>query len=149
MIRRIVSLCCWLLVVAPTASGQLGYFGQNKVHYRDFDWEVLRGEHVDLYFYPEERELASLALTYAEESFDILERKFGHTPLRRIPLIIYALHTDFEQTNILEFIPPEGILGVTEFLKRRVAVPFNGNYSEFRHTLRHEMAHQYVHEYLQ
>ncbi|MEE8571800.1 MAG: hypothetical protein V3T20_00920, partial [Gemmatimonadota bacterium] len=125
------------------ASAQLGYFGQNKVHYRNFDWEVLRGEHVDLYFYPEERELASLALTYAEESFGILERKFGHTPLRRIPIIIYALHTDFEQTNILEFIPPEGILGVTEYLKRRVAVPFNGNYSEFRHTLRHEMVHAF------
>src|SRR2546430_13637846 len=27
-----------------------------------------RGEHVDLYYYPEEQELARVALTYAEES---------------------------------------------------------------------------------
>jgi hypothetical protein len=130
------------LGAAPGAA-QLGYFGQNKVQYRDFEWQVLRGEHVDLYFYPEEGELAALALTYAEESFGVLERKFGHTPHRRVPLIIYALHQDFEQTNILPFIPPEGILGVTEFLKRRIAVPFRGNYAEFRHTLRHELVHAF------
>ena len=116
-------------------------FGQNKIHYRDFEWQVLRGEHVDLYYYPEEDELARLALVYAEESFDTLEVKFGHSPRRRIPMIIYASHADFEQTNILPFVPPEGILGVTEFLKRRVALPFNGNYAQFRHTLRHELVH--------
>jgi len=128
---------------ARPAAAQLGYFGQNKVQYKDFDWEILPGPHVDLYFYPEEAELASLALAYAEESFRVLETKFGHTPHRRIPIIIYALHQDFEQTNILPFIPPEGILGVTEYLKRRVAVPFNGNYAEFRHTLRHELVHAF------
>src|SRR5229473_1585128 len=47
----------------------------------------------------------------------------------------------FGQTKILPFIPPEGLLGVTEFLKRRVAMPFRGSYSEFRHTLRHELVH--------
>jgi hypothetical protein len=132
-----------LLASAAPARAQLGYFGQNKVQYRDFKWQMLRGDHVDLYFYPEEDELATLALAYAEESVHVLERKFGHTPRRRIPVIIYALHADFEQTNILPFIPPEGILGVTEFLKRRVAVPFNGNYFEFRHTLRHELVHAF------
>jgi hypothetical protein len=56
---------------------------------------------------------------------------------------VYASHTDFEQTNILPFTPPEGLLGVTDFLKRRVALPFRGNFSEFRHTLRHEMVHAF------
>ncbi len=144
-VKRVVAIAGVLLgcfSIGP-ASAQLGYFGQNKVQYRDFDWQVLRGEHVDLYFYPEEAELGSLALAYSEESFRVLEGKFGHSPTRRIPIIIYALHQDFEQTNILPFIPPEGILGVTEYLKRRVAVPFNGNYAEFRHTLRHELVHAF------
>src|SRR5256885_11543975 len=39
------------------------------------------------------------------------------------------------------FVPPEGLLGVTEFLKRRVALPFTGSYSDFRHTIRHELVH--------
>src|SRR5207248_60881 len=60
---------------------------------------------------------------------------------RRTPLIIYASHSDFEQTNVLPFVPPEGLLGVTEFLKQRVALPFTGSYFDFRHTLRHELVH--------
>jgi dipeptidyl aminopeptidase/acylaminoacyl peptidase len=121
-------------------SAQFG-FGQNKIQYRGFDWRVLRGEHVDLYYYPEAEELGRVALSYAEESYRELERRFTHAVTRRVPLIIYASHTDFEQTNILPFVPPEGLLGVTEFLKRRVAMPFNGSYAEFRHTLRHELVH--------
>jgi hypothetical protein len=130
-------------VIASPAlvSAQFGYFGQNKIQYRRFDWRVLRGEHVDLYYYPEEEELGRVALAYAEVSYDSLERRFNHAVTRRIPLIVYASHSDFEQTNILPFIPPEGLLGVTEFLKRRVAMPFRGSYAEFRHTLRHELVH--------
>ena len=130
-----------LAAIPEIAGAQFGYFGQNKIQYRRFDWRVLRGEHVDLYYYPEEEELGRVALAYAEESYDSLERRFNHAVTRRIPLIVYASHSDFEQTNILPFIPPEGLLGVTEFLKRRVAMPFRGSYGEFRHTLRHELVH--------
>lgn len=102
---------------------------------------MLAGEHVDVFFYPEEERIARAALVYAEQSYDTLARRLGHEVRERIPLIVYASHADFEQTNVLPFVPPEGILGVTEFLKRRVALPFRGSYSEFRHTLRHELVH--------
>ena len=142
MIRAGV-LAALFLSLAQVLPAQMGYFGQNKIQYRDFEWRVLHGPHVDLYFYPDEDELARVALAYAEESYRFLEIKFGHAPGRRIPLVVYASHTDFEQTNILPFVPPEGLLGVTEFLKRRVALPFNGSYAEFRHTLRHELVHAF------
>ena len=138
--RALAALLLGLALAAPLAA-QFGYFGQNKIQYRRFEWRVLRGEHVDLYYYPEEEELGRVALAYAEASYDSLERRFVHAVSRRIPLIVYASHSDFEQTNILPFIPPEGLLGVTEFMKRRVALPFRGSYSEFRHTLRHELVH--------
>lgn len=129
------------MATAPVLEAQI--LGRNKIHYRDFEWRVLPGEHVDLYFYPEGDELARVALAYSEESFHYLESKLGHSPTRRVPLITYASHADFEQTNLLPFVPPEGILGFTEFLKRRVALPFRGSYSQFRHTLRHEMLHSF------
>ncbi len=128
-------------LLAPPARAQFGAFGENKIQYRHFDWHVLRGPHVDLYFYPQEAELARVALTYAEASYQVLEGKFRHPVTRRIPLVVYASHQDFEQTNVLPFVPPEALLGVTEFLKRRVAVPFTGSYAEFRHSLRHELVH--------
>jgi hypothetical protein len=122
-------------------SAQFFSFGQNKIQYRKLDWRILRGPHVDLYYYPAEADLAPAALAYAEASYDTLAVQFGHDVAERIPLVVYASHTDFEQTNILPFTPPEGLLGATDFLKRRVSLPFRGNFAEFRHTLRHELVH--------
>ncbi len=131
-----------LALLAPgPAVAQFGSFGANKIQYRRLDWRVLRGEHVDLHFYPEEDELARVALAWAEESYRELEARFRHRVPQRIPLILYASHVDFEQTNLLPFVPPEGLLGFTEFLRSRVALPFRGNYAEFRHTIRHELVH--------
>ncbi|HEX6105396.1 MAG TPA: hypothetical protein VFZ26_07420 [Gemmatimonadales bacterium] len=127
--------------VSSPAAAQFFAFGQNKIQYRKLDWRVLKGEHVDLYYYPAEAELAPATLAYAEASYDTLAVQFGHEVGRRIPLILYASHTDFEQTNVLPFTPPEGLLGATDFLKRRVSLPFRGNFAEFRHTLRHELVH--------
>src|SRR5258705_12141388 len=121
--KRLACAISLAMAFATSLSAKSGYFGQNKIRSRRFDWRVLRGEHVDLYYYPEEEELGRVALAYAEESYDSLERRFNHAVTRRIPLIVYASHTDFEQTNVLPFIPPEGLLGVTEFLKRRRAIP--------------------------
>lgn len=137
------AIACALALLAPgrAAHAQTGWFGTNKIQYRNFDWRVLKGQHVDLYYYPAEERIARMALAYAEESYDVLEQRLHRSVRFRIPLIIYASHTDFEQTNVLPFVPPEGILGVTEYLKQRVTIPFNGNYSEFRHTLRHELVH--------
>ena len=130
-----------LVAGAAQASAQFFPFGANKVQYRRLDWQVLRGEHVDLYFYPGEAGLAPMALAAAEAGYDTLALKFQHEVAVRVPLILYASHRDFEQTNVLPFRPPEGILGATDFLKRRVVLPYRGNLSEFLSTLRHELVH--------
>jgi hypothetical protein len=133
-----------LLVCAyPTTRlcAQFTVFGQNKVQYRTLEWRIAKGPHVDLYFYPEEAALAPTVLKWAEETYDSLALRFSWELTQRVPLIVYASHSDFEQTNVLPFVPPEGILGVTDFLKHRVTLPFRGNYAEFRSTLRHEMVH--------
>lgn len=140
--RRLAAVALALACAAPAAA-QTGPFGKNKIQYRDFQWHVLSGEHVDVYYYPEERAIAELALAYAEESFLYLSRRFRHHPFQRIPLIIYASHRHFEQTNILPGMIPEGVLGFTEYLKRRIALPFRGDYAQFRHTLRHELVHAF------
>ncbi|HET6837955.1 MAG TPA: hypothetical protein VFH24_07905, partial [Gemmatimonadales bacterium] len=140
MVFLLSVLSTFSAISAPLA-GQFFAFGQNKIQYRKLNWRIIRGPHVDLYYYPAEAELAPVALAYAEASYDTLAVQFGHDVAARIPLIVYASHTDFEQTNILPCTPPEGLLGATDFLKRRVALPFRGNFAEFRHTLRHEMVH--------
>jgi hypothetical protein len=141
LLRRLIPLLLALAALPVPVAAQYYLLSENKVQYRRLDWRILRGPRIDVYYYPEEAELAPVALAYAEETYDVLSPKFGHTVTTRIPLIIYASHVDFEQTNILPFTPPEGLLGVTDYLKRRVTLPFRGNMAEFRHTLRHEMVH--------
>lgn len=145
---RLVPLLVALLALPVPAAAQYYLLSENKVQYRRLDWQVLHGPRVDVYYYPEEAALAPVALSYAEETYDVLSPKFGHTVTARIPLVVYASHADFEQTNILPFTPPEGLLGVTDYLKRRVTLPFRGNMAEFRHTLRHEMVHVFQISYL-
>ena len=134
-----------LALALPSAAldAQTVPFGKNKIQYRNFEWHVLSGEHVDVYYYPEEEKLARLTLSYAEESYAFLERKFRHHPFRRVPLIVYSSDQHFEQTNVLPGFIPEGVLGFTEYLKRRVALPFRGDYDQFRNTLRHELVHYF------
>ena len=139
--RALVALAAGVVLAPAPLAAQFGLFGPNKVQYRRFDWRILRGEHVDLYHYPEEDELARVALTYAENSYRELEARFRRSVTARIPLLVYASHYDFEQTNILPFTPPEQLLGFTEFARSRVVLPFTGNYAEFRHTIRHELVH--------
>jgi hypothetical protein len=48
-----------LAVFAPSALFAQGdYFGQNKVQYHKFDFKVMKTDHFDIYFYPEEEEAA-------------------------------------------------------------------------------------------
>ena len=51
-----------LTLASPTAAfAQGGYFGQNKVQYKKFDFKVLKTEHFDIYYYPEEEQGVRMA----------------------------------------------------------------------------------------
>ena len=123
------------------AAAQFFDFGQNKIQYRQFDWRVLRGEHVDLYYYPAEEELAphGAGLRRGElrhPGAPVRPRGRSADPAHRLRL---ARRLRADQHPAVH--AARGLLGVTDFLKRRVTLPFRGNFAEFRHTLRHELVH--------
>lgn len=125
---------------SPTAA-QYYAFGKNKVQYENFQWLTLKGEHVEVFYYPEEEPIARLAVVFAEESYRDLAARFQHEVPRVVPMIVYSSHHHFEQTNVSPFFVPEGVQGFTEFMKGRVVLPFTGSYAEFKHVLHHEMVH--------
>ena len=132
----------WLVLVPGTQAQY--YFGQNKIQYATFDWQVLTTEHFNIYFYPEEKEIAETAARLAEDSYNFLQEKFNHTIDKRIPFIVYSSPVFFEQTNIIPGILPENVAGFTEFFKQRVVIPFNGSFSDFSHVVRHELIHVFT-----
>jgi len=134
-----------LVLLLPVESGgQFYHFGKNKVQFAQFRWQKMETPHFDVYFFAEEEELAGYAAHMAEKGYYALERKFGHTVQRRIPLIVYSSHIYFEQTNIIPNLLPEGVGGFTEFLKGRVALPLSGSLPEFERVLHHELVHVFA-----
>ncbi len=140
---------CWLPaasalalgLAAPPADAQ--YFGRNKVQYQDFQFDVLRTHHFDIYFYPEERDAAATVGRMAERWYARLSRLLDHELHRRQPIILYASHPHFEQTNAILGDIGEGTGGVTELFKRRVVLPLAGPLEESDHVLGHELAHAF------
>jgi hypothetical protein len=107
-----VAAFCLALAFASPAGAQ--YFGRNKVQYKKLDFQVLKTEHFDIYFYPNEREGVDLAARMAERWHTRLQALFQHELSGRQPLILYASHSDFEQTNAISGELGEGTGGVTE-----------------------------------
>lgn len=145
-VRRSLLLWSAAMVVAlgPAASSASAqYFGRNKVNYEAFEWEIIRTEHFDLYFYGEERQAALMAGRMAERWYARFSRILNHEIRARQPLVLYAAHPHFEQTNTTPQQVGESTGGFTEILKRRVVLPLQNSMSESDHVLGHELVHAF------
>src|SRR5207244_13275794 len=92
----LVAVCLTTGLATPAAAQ---YFGRNKVQYKKLDFQVLKTEHFDIYYYPGEREGIDIAARIAERWHARLQKLFAHELSGRQPLILYASHPDFEQTK--------------------------------------------------
>jgi WD40 repeat protein len=138
--RVAAGIIVWLSLAA---AAEAQYFGRNKVLYENFDFKVLKTEHFDIYYYPEEEAAVQLAARMAERWYARLSKGLRHELSGRQPLILYAAHPHFQQTNALPGEVGEGTGGVTEMLKRRVVLPFAGGMAETDHVLGHELVHAF------
>ena len=140
------SLCLLALVSTVPTVASAQYFGQNRVMYTKFEFEIIHTKHFDIYFYPREREASLDAARMAERSYGRLSTLLNHQFIERKPIILYASHSDFQQTNALGGDISEATGGVTDFMKHRAIMPFTGAYKDFDHVLMHEMVHQFQYD---
>ncbi len=131
------------VLAAQPAQGQ--YFGRQKVQYEDFDWQVLRTDHFSIYHYPGTETITRDAARMAERWYERLSYAFQHE-FDEKPLIFYADHPDFQQTNVISSALTEGTGGVTEWLKNRVIMPWTGVYEDNDHVLGHELVHVFQYD---
>ncbi len=142
--RLAAALVALALAVPATAHAQYyfnGYFGQNKVQYSKFDFQIIQTDHFDIYFYPSERQASLDVARMAERSYARLSRILNHRFTERKIIILYASPTDFGQTNTTEV--GEGTQGVTDFFRQRNVLFLQGALKETEHVLTHEMVHQF------
>ncbi|HUQ87064.1 MAG TPA: BamA/TamA family outer membrane protein [Vicinamibacterales bacterium] len=145
MRTRLTAVLAALLLLGSVVPSNAQYFGRNKVQYERFDFKVLATEHFDIYYYPEEEAAVRLAARMAERWHARLTRLLEHDLSGRQPLILYAAHPHFQQTNILGDIG-EGTGGVTESNRRRVILPFAGGLAETDHVIGHELVHAFQYD---
>lgn len=133
-----------LLVIAINHS--YSQFGKNKVQYETFNWMYVQTEHFDIYYNQGSKYLAEFAAIVAEESLQYIQNVLNYSINRRVPIILYNSHVQFQQTNAISSYMPEGVGGVTELFKNRVVIPFDGNWESFRHVIAHELVHAVIND---
>ena len=145
--RPVVLAALAAVILGLSVSPVFGqYFGRNKVQYEKFDYKILKTEHFDIYFYPEEEAAIKVAGQLAERWHARLSRILGHSLRGRQPLIIYASHPQFEQTTVLSELISEGTGGVTESFKRRIILPFGASLEDTDHVIGHELVHAFQYD---
>src|SRR4051812_3358837 len=145
-VTRILALLTGITLAPAVAHAQIGYFGQNKVQYRNFKFQVLKTAHFDIYYYPEEEQSARMAGRMAERWYTRLSGIFTHELRDRQVVVLYASGSQFRQTNVIEGDLGEGTGGVTEAYKRRIVLPFAGPIQSTDHVLGHELVHAFQYD---
>ena len=143
MIRCALVFVSLVAILATATSANAQYFGRNKVRYDKFDFRIVKTEHFDIYYYAQEEEAVRHAARMAERWYARFSSVLEHTFTHRQPLVLYASHPHFAQTNVTPAVPSEGTGGLTERNKSRIVMPFAAGLDATDHVLGHEIAHAF------
>lgn len=141
MKRVVVLLILTVLTAVPAYP-----FGKNKIVYDEFKWSVYHSTHFDVYFYEEERPSLQRVVDAAESAYLDLSKKFNFQVSKKIPLIYYATHSAFEQTNVMLNFIPEGVGAFAEAAKNRMVLPIDMPDDELLQLITHELTHIFEYE---
>lgn len=135
--KRILITTSILFLISLKSFSQ---FGQNKVMYDRFDFDVYNTPHFDIHNYLKNDSVMFNLGQLSERWYLRHFALFGDT-LRNSPIILYNNTTDFKQTTVISGIIGVGTGGVTEGLRSRVVIPVMVSNKETDHVLGHEMVH--------
>ncbi len=145
--RKVLALA---LLAGVAAAGAPGLFaaGQNKIVYDTFDWSIYQSTHFDVYHYSREKATLQKVVSMAESAYDELSRRLNYQIPKRVPIIYYATHAEFEQNNIeLNFIP-EGVGAFAEPARNRMVLPIDLPDEKLQALIQHELTHVFQYEIL-
>ena len=143
MVRTSAVITLAVVAMLSSTNADAQYFGRNKVRYDRLEFRLLQTEHFDIHYYAEEEAATVHAARMAERWYARLSQILGHKFAQRQPLILYASHSHFAQTNLTGGFIGEGTGGLTERIKSRIAMPFAPGLGETDHVLGHEIAHAF------
>lgn len=123
-------------------------FGRNKVHYDPKEFSVKETLNFEIYHYFEDDSVVNHWAQAAENWYKAHQQILRDTIKFKNPVIFYANHPDFQQTNTISGMVGVGTGGVTEALKNRVVMPVNEVNAQTDHVLGHELVHAFQYNIL-
>jgi hypothetical protein len=146
MRRRSLVPVLALLLAAPALAQEYTFFGKNKVRYDTFNWKVYETPHFQISFYDRvEPDLPKLA-SFAESAYDELARRLNFQVPQKVPIIAYATHAEFEQTNVLVDFIPEGVGAFAVPSRNRMVLPVDLPDEMLQKLVQHELTHVFQFE---
>lgn len=141
-INKIFSLIIIILSVSFTLFPQYSYYyGKNKVMRTYFDWKYVETPNFTIYHYSDDTELIKKIAISAENAYDRMSKFLNIEVEKRIPVIFYKTHADFEQTNIFPGFLPLGVEAFAEPVTNRMVLHGDSSVGELTRTLVHELGH--------
>lgn len=121
-------------------------FGKNRVQHQDFNWQYMRAEQYDVYFYPTGKALAQYTFYKVPEYIREIENILNYTSRKKLQIIVYNTQQDFRESNFAyddEDFYNQG--GVTNIYGTKIYVYFDGNREHFDRMIRSGIMNVYAH----
>ncbi|MCP5105227.1 MAG: BamA/TamA family outer membrane protein [bacterium] len=146
-IKRILIFTITILVLfSMSAFSQYAWFyGKNKVLSHKFNWQYIETEHFNIYYYTTDKKLASKLARAAEHGYEKISNYINVKVKRKIPLIFFSTHIDFELNNIAGYLPP-GVIAFAESTNYRVVIQGDASFEDLSETITHELGHIFEYE---
>ncbi|MFQ6069563.1 MAG: hypothetical protein ACE5LC_03450 [Candidatus Aminicenantales bacterium] len=117
------------------------YYGKNKVLYSKFNWQHYSTDHFNIYYYTHNTQDLKNIAELSESAYQRISNKLKYQLPKKIPIIYYITHTDFEQTNIYPGPVPEGALAFAESVLYRIVLNGDLPLDKLQDLVEHELTH--------
>ena len=139
-------LLCPLIGFSQFYNGSQLSFGKNRVQHQNFNWQYMRADQYDVYFYPTGKALAQYTFYKIPEYIEEIEHLLNYTSRKKIQFIVYNTQADFRESNFAyddEDFYNQG--GVTNIYGTKVYLYFDGNRTHFDRMIRSGIMNIYAH----
>ncbi|WP_323757736.1 hypothetical protein [Roseivirga sp.] len=110
-------------------------YGQNRIQYKYFDWQYLKSNNFEVYFYEGGEDVAKKSIAYLESEFSRVTETIGFFPYSQTRIFLYNSIAEKQQSNVGVRGDDFTIGGQTDFVKSQVEIAFSGDYTSFKKEL--------------
>ncbi len=124
------------------------YYGKNKIVKHGFNWKYFDTPNFRIYHYMDDIGLLKRIAVTAENGYDKMSKYLNVDVPKRIPLIFYRTHVDFEQTNLFPGFLPPGVEAFAEPVSNKMVLHGDSSIEDLSRTLVHELGHIFEYQIL-